>query len=91
MCSLHATSLAAHPSRGRRRYAHAHGALSQLGKLQLSHNALSDVGFRRLAELLGAGVMGGLRELELEYNHATAEGRRLVKAASRSRGLACHA
>ena len=41
-------------------------------------------------ELLGRGVGRSLKELELEYNDATPEGRRLVKVASRGRnGLVC--
>ena len=72
-------------------YAHEHGATARLGELRLGHNSLTDDGFRALADLLSRGVMAGLKELDLDYNDASHDGRRLVKAASKSRGLACHA
>jgi hypothetical protein len=71
-------------------YAHAHGATAKLEQIQLSHNAVGDDGFQALATMLAGGMGSSLRELELEYNDASPEGRRLVKAASRSRGITCH-
>lgn len=71
-------------------YAHEHNAATNLEELQLSHNSVSDAGFRALADLLAQGALGKLKGLELEYNVAGVAGRRAVKEASKRRAIACH-
>ena len=68
-------------------WAHANGATTPATDLNLEDNKLTDACVPRLVEVLSAGAVPKLEELQLYANALSAAGKQSVKAACAARGV----